>query len=132
MDPVSLDGANTPDNLLALCPNCHTMHHAGIIPIESLRAWKHILLSLNSAFDRDSVDLLLTIKHLGATTVSADGVLRCAALIASGLVHVGARAAPSITGLGVEAMRISLSEKGKAFVGAWLDGKEKDAYRSAA
>ena len=84
LDPVAKDGGNTPDNLLALCPNCHTMHHAGHIPIESLRAWKHILLSLNSAFDRESVDLLLTIKKLGAISISADGVLQCAALIASG------------------------------------------------
>ncbi|MCP5450830.1 MAG: HNH endonuclease, partial [Gammaproteobacteria bacterium] len=36
LEYVSKNGDNTPDNLLALCPNCHALHHKGIIPDNSL------------------------------------------------------------------------------------------------
>jgi 5-methylcytosine-specific restriction endonuclease McrA len=42
---VSEGGSNLAENLLPLCPNCHTEHHHGHIPHESLRAWKMLLLA---------------------------------------------------------------------------------------
>jgi len=64
LDQVSEGGDNTIDNLIALCPNCHTLHHQGNIPHESLRAWKILLVGLNEAFDRKSVDILLALKKV--------------------------------------------------------------------
>ena len=86
--PVAKKGDNSPDNLLALCPNCHALHHQGKIPEESLRAWKMLLLSLNEAFDRRSIDLLLALDRVGRLYVSGDGVLDCASLIAADLVSI--------------------------------------------
>src|SRR5262245_54602352 len=62
LEQVSDGGSNQPSNLLPLCPNCHTLHHKKIIPLSSLRAWKHLLLALNQAFDTRLVDLLLTLR----------------------------------------------------------------------
>ena len=39
LEYVSDDGGNDPANLLPLCPNCHGLHHSGVIPRESIRAW---------------------------------------------------------------------------------------------
>lgn len=49
---VSDGGGNQPSNLLALCPNCHTLYHHGQINREAIRHWKGLLLALNHAFDR--------------------------------------------------------------------------------
>jgi hypothetical protein len=85
--PVSDSGNNEPENLLVLCPNCHALHHRGGVPVESLRTWKMLLLALNEAFDRHSVDLLLALDITGIVYVSGEGVLECASLIAAGLVE---------------------------------------------
>ena len=53
---VGVGGPNDLHNLLALCPNCHALHHRQkVIPIESIRAWKMLLLAINEAYDRRSV-----------------------------------------------------------------------------
>src|SRR6266705_1039150 len=65
LELVSEGGGNAPENLLALCPNCHALHHANRIPRESLRAWKLLLLALNQGFDRQSIDALLALRRLG-------------------------------------------------------------------
>ncbi len=45
-----------------------------------------LLLAINEAFDRRSVDLLLALDLTGMLFVSGEGVLECAALIEAGLV----------------------------------------------
>ena len=119
--PVAEAGKNEPENLLVLCPNCHALHHRGEIPIESLRAWKMLLLAINEAFDRRSVDLLLALDATGMLFVSGEGVLECAALVAAGLVQRGSyndgrRAFPTYS--------VSLTEKGTALVAAWKQGNQ--------
>src|SRR5438105_4200809 len=89
LDYVSEGGADTAENLIALCPTCHALHHQGHIPRESLRVWKMLLLSLNEALDRRSIDQLLALDKLGQLQVSGDGVFACAGLTASGLVGHG-------------------------------------------
>jgi HNH endonuclease len=86
LDYVSNGGGDSADNLIALCPTCHTLHHKGHIPIESVRTWKVLLLSLNEGFDRRSIETLLALHKIGRLNVSGEGVLACSSLIASGLV----------------------------------------------
>jgi HNH endonuclease len=113
LDPVSVGGADTPDNLLCLCPNCHTMHHKGIIPVESLKTWKVLLLSLNEAFDRRAVDILLAIDALGDVAVTGDGMLVSDALR-------------------LDDLRAALDNKGNALL-AWTqyDGQRDNLWSAA-
>ncbi len=120
---VSGGGGNTPDNLLALCPNCHALHHKGVIPEDSIRAWKMLLLAVNNAFDRRSVDLLLMLDVTGMVYVSGEGVLDCASLIAAGLVSKGQY---NVAGL-IPSYSVSLSERGTEFVAAWKRGDQSSA-----
>src|SRR5713226_4964390 len=52
-------GANEPSNLLALCPTCHALYTRGNIPKEAINAWKTMLVSLNHAFDQETISNLL-------------------------------------------------------------------------
>lgn len=123
---VADEGKNHPDNLLPLCPTCHALHHAGHIPQASVRAWKMLLLAMNSAFDRPSVDLLLVIHKLGSLQVSGDTVATYSSLIVSGLLRrdcfsIG-NFANSFSKYG-----LYLTDKGRAFVEAWIAGDQRTA-----
>ncbi len=119
LDPVSKGGANTFDNLIALCPNCHALHHQSIIPHESLRTWKILLLSLNEAFDRKAIDVLLTLRKILKITLRGEGMLEIAGLISSDLVKWQQSHA--------DVFDIKLSNKGSIFVEAWSSGKLDEA-----
>ena len=124
LEQIADGGSNEPANLLPLCPNCHTLHHNGVIPITSLRAWKHLLLALNQAFDARLIDLLLSLKKLGRVWVSGDGVLQCSPGIASGLIKVESK-------VNADNYFVCLSEKGQRFVGEWEAGNEQAAISAA-
>lgn len=136
LEHVAKGGGDEPENLLALCPNCHSLHHNGQIPESSLRTWKQLLLAINEAFDRRSVDTLLAIDRLQNIYVTGDGVLECSALVASGLVEVrpgqhDLRAgAPLWDQGGPPLYTISLSGRGAQFVAGWKAGKQAEAIGS--
>jgi hypothetical protein len=118
-------GPDSSENLIALCPNCHTRHHHGHIPLDSIRAWKMVLLSLNEGFDRQSINTLLALSELrGSLEVSGDGLLTCAGLVASGLVRV----TPShraVINNPTTVYAISLSEKGLMVIEGWKRGDQR-------
>ena len=120
LEEVSEGGDNDSGNLLALCPNCHSLHHSGVIPHSSLRAWKHVLLALNQAFDSRLIDLLLALRKLNTVIASGDGVLQCSQGVASGLIEVLFR-------VGFDDYAIRLTEKGKNFLESWEAGNEEAA-----
>ena len=55
-------GGNELENLLPLCPNCHSLHHAGHIPQDAIIAWKTLLDSLNNP-SRNLLDLLILLYN---------------------------------------------------------------------
>jgi hypothetical protein len=141
-------GGDGPENLLTLCPYCHAMHHAGHFPVEAIRHWKSMLLSLNQAFDRGSIDLLLylCVTHGKEIWYSGDALLRFAGLIAAGLVGFNTEKlyghTPTTSGeyagiptifhgtayeLGMK-VELHLTERGIRLVEAWRTGNE-DKYR---
>jgi hypothetical protein len=127
---VSKGGGNGAANLLPLCPTCHALHHSGQIPLESIRAWKMLLLSLNDSFSRIAVDLLLALDHLGRKPVliTTDTILMMGSLIASGLITVTHPSAGTIPDQDFNQSRfVSLSDKGRTFVAAWKAGKQAEA-----
>ncbi len=148
MERVSEGGDNIPSNLLALCPNCHQLHHKGHIPLDSIRAWKMLQLTLNEAFDKKSIDILLALDYIGGVIITGDGLLNCSALIASNLIHVtdnwvGKEKQKGSFGMGLSVRssdwidvdkplsvgqyRISLTKKGQSLVTAWKNGNQNDA-----
>ena len=114
---------NSAENLLPLCPNCHTLHHSGHIPRESLRAWKMLLITLNEGFDRRSIDLLLSLSSVGLVVLSGDGLLVCAPLIAAGLIKVVNQPFVHEGVLDVR-YKVELSDKGRSLIEAWKQGNQ--------
>jgi len=150
-------GGNQSTNLLALCPNCHTLHTNGVIPERAIRHWKGMLHALNHAFVKEAKDLLLYLHRdeLRDVWYSGDGVLKFAGLIAAGLVEVthsvstkpepkkGGRTAariarlaghenavPPLATLPGTAARVARTAKGRQTVEAWLAG-DAEAYKRA-
>lgn len=127
-------GGNDLSNLLALCPNCHALHTQGHIPESAIRHWKGMLLALNHAFDRESMNLLLFLyqtKEKFPIWYSGDGVLKFAKLMAAGLVEFGPQDSSSLLGPGIVSMsshQVKLSNKGTLLVEAWISGNE-EKYR---
>lgn len=132
---VSKGGPDTAENLLPLCPNCHALHHRGEIPEVSVRAWKMLLLALNEAFDRKSVDVLLALDKQGLIKrLTGDGVISLASLVAAGVVSV--REYWHEIGGGMvsqhEQMYLAeLSEKGRLLVEGWKKGDQAAAVSVA-
>ena len=124
-------GPDTADNLLALCPNCHALHHKGEIPASSIRAWKMLLLALNEAFDRKSVDVLLALDNLGPIKrLTGDGVVSLAPLVAAGLVNVRDYPHFIVGGMNQQSQFMylaELSDKGKLLVEGWKNGDQATA-----
>ena len=144
LDPVSKHGGNNESNLIALCPNCHTLHHMGKIPEDALRAWKTVLVSLNAFTTRETTNHLLLLSSLqpphlrvGAQPgiiVTGDGVAPFSALIAAGLADIklhmsssgGAGAAP------FQAFTICMTETGMHLVDAWKKGNLEEVNNTLA
>jgi hypothetical protein len=42
-------GSNGQENLVALCPTCHSLHHRGTIPLQSIVEWKKRIVALSLA-----------------------------------------------------------------------------------
>jgi hypothetical protein len=107
--------------------------------MESLRAWKLLLLALNEAFDRKAIDTLLALDILKGLMVSGDGLLSCASLLASKLLDIEEKTERVETdGSGffgpaieienrVKHYWITLSPKGRLFVNAWKQGDQSAA-----
>jgi HNH endonuclease len=139
MTPVSNAGKDTAENLLPLCGNCHDLHHRGEITERSIRAWKFLLLALNEAFDRRSIDILLALDSKDSITMShdresslvcsGDGLIQLAGLIASGLLNAQEHHNGGYTGGTDYKYFYSLTEKGRLFVEGWKRGNQTDAIR---
>ncbi len=131
MVEVSEGGANTPDNLLALCPTCHALHHRGTIPREAIFAWKSILVSLTQAFDRETLDLLLFLTHPQSgegLALDGAGVLRFARLIAAGLAtfRLAIQNGPLFV------YTVTLTPKGRLLVEGWRSGEQATVTQALA
>jgi hypothetical protein len=143
---VSQDGGDTFANLIALCPYCHTLYHKGEIAPQAIRHWKGMLIALNNAFDRESMDLLLYLWHTKDKEIwySGDGLLHFAGLIAAGLVSFQTEmtyARTQFQNVDMHGMKnvlvnpiphspqvvvkkIELSDRGIQLVEAWRNGDE--------
>jgi hypothetical protein len=132
--PIAESGPDTPDNLLALCPNCHSLHHNEVIPIESIRAWKMLLIAMNEAYDRRSIDQLAALESVGKVYVSGEGLLTCSGLVAGKLLTVTAWGCTVMGGPQIQTQVpyycLSLTDRGRALLAAWKAGDQLAAVNS--
>jgi hypothetical protein len=59
---VEEGGRDTYDNLIALCPNCHTMVHNGRIDKKALRIYKANLRYLHDKYSNTEMDILFELS----------------------------------------------------------------------
>ena len=119
---VSEDGGNESSNLICLCPNCHALYHRGTITRDSIKVWKSMLISLNEAFDKETIDNLLFLSQIKKRqlALSGDGVLKFSKLLSSGLASftIMMQNGPLVN------YDVFLTDKGKLLVDAWKKGEE--------
>jgi len=123
MVQVSEGGANVLSNLLALCPNCHSLHHKHIISRDSIYAWKLMLVSLSRAFDTNAMDDLLFLKQTPPKKlqISGDGVLKFSRLIGGGLAEFKL----TMQNGPIVLYNVHLTQKGAQLVDAWMSGNRE-------
>ena len=121
IDEVSSGGGDDPSNLIALCPTCHRLYHLGTYKVESIYAWKSMLIALTRAFDLEAIDLLLFLEPLKKDflVVTGDGLLDFARLIAAGLASIGRK--KDNNGL-IVTYTVNISDKGRQLIRAWKLG----------
>ncbi|GAG27104.1 unnamed protein product, partial [marine sediment metagenome] len=134
---VKKGGGNKPNNLLALCPNCHALVHREKISKRAIEAWKGLIVSLNNP-NRASADVLLALydeqKRFGNDSqskehvapqfrFSGDSLGFLAGLITSGLAEISRRfLGASMFGASHPTFEVRLTKKGMSLVTAWRDG----------
>ena len=133
-------GQNEPENLLALCPNCHSLHTYGHIPAQAIQTWKSLLLALNTA-NYGTADLLLVLaadearlndapdpaKAALPFRFSGDGLPALAGLLTSGIIEISRRfSGANAWGSSMPSFEVRLTEKGKNLVAAWQAGTALD------
>jgi hypothetical protein len=125
---VEAGGANTLANLLALCPTCHALYTRGFISHEAINAWKTMLVSLNHAFDQESISYLLFLQQTQGNDVllSGDGVLHFSHLIAAGL----AMYQPVPQGDHSLQYVVRLTSKGSQIITSWFSGNREEVRQA--
>ena len=120
MEQVSDGGGDVAENLLPLCPTCHALYHRKTIKRESIYIWKSLLVSLTRAFDIFALDQLMFLSKPETVnlSVSGDGVLQFARLIAAGLAAFETKSenGPLVF------YSVNLTASGKQLVSAWSSG----------
>lgn len=121
-------GGNEPENLIPLCPICHSLHTAGYIPEAAIRVWKGMLQSLNNP-NRASADILLVLHRNSSSNhpilVSTDGLISLAGLLTAGLLEVTSSSSQISGPSSHSSFRLAITERGRLLVEAWLAGDER-------
>lgn len=120
---VQEGGENVASNLIALCPTCHALYTRGTITRDAINAWKTMLVSLNHAFDKESIDNLLFLKVAppNSLAISGDGVLKFSHLIAAGYAtyRIIMQNGPLVN------YTVELTDKGNRILDAWFSGNRE-------
>ncbi len=129
-------GGNEAENLLVLCPNCHSLHTNGHIPAQAIQTWKSLLVALNSA-NHGTADLLLVLaddeeRTREPTTGSksnlpfrftGDGLPALAGLLTSGIIEIAKHySGGNVWGSSMPSFEIRITDNGRLLVEAWRSG----------
>jgi hypothetical protein len=118
---VNAGGGDRLENLIALCPTDHALYHRGTISQDSIYSYKAMLVSLNGAFDSETIDRLIFLRRFpkGSLLISGDGVLTFARLLAANLAEVQMVANNANQ---LVTYTVWISEQGRLLIEAWMAG----------
>jgi hypothetical protein len=132
LEHVAEGGGDVVENIIALCPNCHTLHHNGHIERAALVVWKSILQLKSSPFDRDTFKLLHMVSKMpgGIIKLSGDGLLFFGQALISGYIETRERPNSLLqsptSGSTPLCYEVSLTTKGRGALENWLAGRSPD------
>jgi hypothetical protein len=115
------------ENLIALCPNCHTRYDKGEIDRKSLRIYKQNLGLLYSRYGEYEVRMLWYIgTHPKQETfvISAGIELMLMNLIRDGMLKLDDAKPPVHLAWHAPAIYVHVTEKGRAFAKRWLEARK--------
>ncbi len=121
-------GGNDQSNLICLCPNCHTLYHHKIITDEAIWHWKALLVATNQAFDRKSMDTLLTINDYPSIRYGGGELLSLSSLLQAKLIEIRDMDGTSGGAVVSGQFRVETTVRGKLLIDAWKTG-ESEKYR---
>jgi hypothetical protein len=133
IEPRKADGSNdTFDNLIALCPNCHTRYDKDEIDRPSMRQYKTNLSVLNSRYGDLEKRLLQQFAdepQFKAITIPGGMKLLIKHLLDDGLVRMASAAEVGVQGqvmlMGVPSQEyVALTPKGQDFIDRWLRAQD--------
>lgn len=130
VDPRKSDGSNDRfENLIALCPTCHTRYDGGEIDRTAMRQYKANLSVLNSRYgDVEKKALEYFADNPGLNAIQMPGGLKWQLqyLLLDGLLEE----LPIHSGVEMAGMRshdfFAITPAGRAFIARWLEAEELD------
>ena len=114
------------ENLLALCPNCHTRADRGEIDHESLKIYKRILQRLTDRYDRFELNVLNELRQDRYVVMAGNMQLLIKNLLDDEIV-ITLPGGVIIEGIPSNVV-IGLTEKGKQFISEWTSASNKLTY----
>jgi len=114
------------ENLIALCPNCHTRAEKGEIDIKSLRIYKMILQRLTDKYDRFELNILNELRQKKPVVMAGNMLLLIKNLLDDDLVNIRPGGV-IIEGIPSNVI-VTLTIKGNRFIEEWSKANEELAY----
>jgi len=111
------------ENLIALCPNCHTRADRGEIDKSSLRIYKRILQRLTDRYDRFELNVLDELRQGKQVIMAGNMLLLIKNLLDEGFVLIRGGGV-IIEGIPSNVI-VTLTPKGSEFINEWVSGNKK-------
>jgi len=126
IEPWSDVKEHTYENLIALCPNCHTRADKGEIDRKSLKIYKRILQRLTDRYDRFELNILNELRQDEQVVMAGNMLLLIKNILDEELINVR-NGGVLIEGIPSN-VSIALTSKGTKFIKEWISGNEELTY----
>lgn len=126
IEPWSKSKEHKYEELIALCPNCHTRADKGEIDRKSLKIYKRILQKLTDRYEKVELNILNELRQNKRVVFAGNMLLLIKNLLDDGLVTFkewGVYAG----GIPIN-IQIFLTDKGKEFIEEWISANENLTY----
>ena len=115
------------NNLIALCPNCHSRADKGKIDRKSLVSYKNKLRYLHDKFSNFAIDFLLELDKAGNDGFQFPAVMWILVkrILDAGYCHRFGESSVFVNGMSVSPQVFFITDKGKKFVSDLADPKHE-------